>query len=747
MPRIVETSEPTLHTAGKRASRASAGTVSRGLLPAMGKFKQSAAPPPVVLAPTPRQGKGVLRTNTEPALKGFTNGLENQIMRAAVQPGPAEYPAPALPAPKGGRFASSNAKSGLEWEIYRSAQIPGPAQYPPPKLQPPGGGRFSTAFPKSDVEWQMYRAARQPGPMEYGPVPTDAYKSKVEHAILSVSGPQNDLDGVWNVPQSAAKPGPGEYPGIDKATKIGGGKFNNSRAKSDLEWTMYRAKHLPGPSDYDTPTTDVNGRSSTVTKVGGGKWNRAISKSGLEWEIYRASQVPGPDYDTNSVHQYLEGKRGGNPKGARILGRAGFNLPAPFNQYYRGTESEALSGPSASHESAVNGFRQGRALQKQRQAPQNDNKTAEPEPEPEPPSSSATERLRQQLRTALRVGRTLNGVKVHSAADLFKAIDKNSTGGIDKSELLQALARLDIAVGVKRAESSKPEAAGEDISDQLKSLVETIDTDRGEFVSLAELEDWLQLAALEDGSNPEPRRHIKPMVRLIMNEADADQDGYLSRDEFIALQEKCGRGDAAQSLTLNSWAHLCEAFGASAGTGIDVNTLLSMYSSQAERLSDDFQKLGLRLTQKKMAGGNRRTQNDAVASRKRGYATPRHLRPRPPAALRPQQSASAEFKKVASVRDMQLPTLGASPRSTRKQSGGTQHDRTMEDLPPRLRLAFQVLQQQSQSVETAYGSRTPGAATERLRVPEVPSAKALLSTDELRQLEDNRGAQTERLKS
>ncbi len=742
----------------------------------MGKFKQSVGAPPAVVPPAPPQGKGVLRTNTEPALRGITNGLENQVIRAATQPGPAQYPAPELPKPKGGRFNCGNAKSGLEWEIYRSAQIPGPAEYPAAKLAPPGGGRFSTAFPKSDVEWQMYRAARQPGPMEYGPVATDAYKPKVEHAILGVSGPQNDLDGVWNVPENAVKPGPGQYPGIDKVATIGGGKFNNSRAKSDLEWTIYRAKQLPGPSDYDTPTTDVNGRSATVSKVGGGKWNRAASKSGLEWDIYRASQLPGPDYDTNSVHQYLEGKRGGNPKGARILGRAGYNLPAPFNQYYSGTESEALCGPSASHDSAVNGFRQGHALRKSRGQPKNEEvaTTTEPEPEPEPEpkpdekGSAVTERLRQQLRAVLRAGRTLNGVEVHNAEDLLKAIDKDANGDIDKNELLAALGRLDITVSVKRAErgernaqgtvvdddtgvtrlqSSAPVVAGEDASEQLKALIDTIDTDSDGTVSLAELEEWLQLAALEDGSKPDPRKHMNPMVRLIMSEADADQDGYISRDEFIALQEKCGRGAAVQSLTLNNWAHMCEAFGASAGTGIDVGTLLSMYSSESERLLADFQKLGLRLTQKQMASGTRRAENDAVARRKRGYATPKHLRPRPPAALRPQQHASREFSRSSSV---QLPTMqGLSPRSTRKPTGGPRGDRMMEDLPPRLRLAYHVLQQQSRSVGTAVEHGALGAATERMYVPEVRSAKSLLSTDELRKLYDGNGggAQTDRIRS
>ena len=180
----------------------------------MGKFRNVQTAPPSAAPPPAKKGKGVLRTNTDPALAGITNALEDQVIRAGQRPGPADYGALHLAPPKGGRFNASDAKSGLEWEIYRAQQLPGPAEYPAPELSQPNGGRFSSAFPKSDVEWQMYRAARQPGPTEYGPVATDTYKKKTEHAQLGVTGYQNDLDGVWHIRQEqAAKPGPGAYPG------------------------------------------------------------------------------------------------------------------------------------------------------------------------------------------------------------------------------------------------------------------------------------------------------------------------------------------------------------------------------------------------------------------------------------------------------------------------------------------------------------------------------------------------------
>jgi len=80
--------------------------------------------------------------------------------RGFLLTGPADYPAPKLPATAGGRFNLSNSKSDLEWIEYFASQLPGPADLPAPALPKPSGGRFSTSNPKSDVEWLMYRSAQ-----------------------------------------------------------------------------------------------------------------------------------------------------------------------------------------------------------------------------------------------------------------------------------------------------------------------------------------------------------------------------------------------------------------------------------------------------------------------------------------------------------------------------------------------------------------------------------------------------------
>ncbi len=57
------------------------------------------------------------------------------------------------------------------------------------------------------------------------------------------------------VERASQIPGPGDY-GRPNMSKIGGGKFNESCANSDLEWQIHRAKQIPGPGDYST-----NGRT------------------------------------------------------------------------------------------------------------------------------------------------------------------------------------------------------------------------------------------------------------------------------------------------------------------------------------------------------------------------------------------------------------------------------------------------------------------------------------------------------
>jgi hypothetical protein len=62
-----------------------------------------------------------------------------------------------------------------------------------------------------------------------------------------------------------------------------------SKAKTDVEWQMYRAAQLPGPGQYET---------GQLRLPPGGRLNESNPKSDIEWTIHRAKEIPGPgEYD------------------------------------------------------------------------------------------------------------------------------------------------------------------------------------------------------------------------------------------------------------------------------------------------------------------------------------------------------------------------------------------------------------------------------------------------------------------
>lgn len=69
-----------------------------------------------------------------------------------------------------------------------------------------------------------------------------------------------------------------------KLEQHGGGKFNKSEPKSDIEWKIHHARFTPSPGQYD-----MKGK-----KVTGGVFSLAKPKTDIEMRIYAAQQSPGP---------------------------------------------------------------------------------------------------------------------------------------------------------------------------------------------------------------------------------------------------------------------------------------------------------------------------------------------------------------------------------------------------------------------------------------------------------------------
>jgi hypothetical protein len=97
-------------------------------------------------------------------------------------------------------------------------------------------------------------------------------------------------------------PGPGDYNGVSLETTLpGGGRFNLSNPKSDVEWKMHTASKLPGPGQYDTPNLG--------TGISGGRFNMSKPKGIIDQAIYKSASLPGPN--SYSAREDLKKKQGG----------------------------------------------------------------------------------------------------------------------------------------------------------------------------------------------------------------------------------------------------------------------------------------------------------------------------------------------------------------------------------------------------------------------------------------------------
>jgi len=85
------------------------------------------------------------------------------------------------------------------------------------------------------------------------------------------------------------RPGPGTYH-TSARPRQGGGRFNESNPKSDMDWLVLREKAQPGPGFYDAP----------LAATSGGSLSRSSAKSDLEAAVQRAKALPGPgSHDPN----------------------------------------------------------------------------------------------------------------------------------------------------------------------------------------------------------------------------------------------------------------------------------------------------------------------------------------------------------------------------------------------------------------------------------------------------------------
>jgi hypothetical protein len=247
-------------------------------------------------------------------------GFEKFLAEQSDTPGPASYqrPLPARPPPskpasfstlphpvtrddvpgalrrKGkSRRASMTVTAPDEW-----AKTPSP---PPPSRGPrvlkAGGGGGGASGAKGwggaallQQYGQQTLAARGPGPatatVGFVPDRNGRLTGASGVAGLRLVESRASLTCIdLAVRRAAAMPGPSDYGTPALPDPSGGGKFNQSVAKSDLEWAIYRAQQLPGPGQNDAPK---------LRAPRGGKFNTSLSKSDIERTIFREKAKPGP---------------------------------------------------------------------------------------------------------------------------------------------------------------------------------------------------------------------------------------------------------------------------------------------------------------------------------------------------------------------------------------------------------------------------------------------------------------------
>ncbi len=154
--------------------------------------------------------------------------------------------------------------------------------------------------PKSSyLDPHLREAGAVPGPGAYGLKEQNQGRAPSIGMVKAKSA----LD--WQIYRAAKLPGPAEYSPMNSKLYQSGGtvKFSADNSKSALDWEIYRAKQIPGPAAY---SIGDQARDGAKNQASAPRFGADESKSMIDWVIHRAKQLPGPqDYpepkDTRNV--------------------------------------------------------------------------------------------------------------------------------------------------------------------------------------------------------------------------------------------------------------------------------------------------------------------------------------------------------------------------------------------------------------------------------------------------------------
>jgi len=171
---------------------------------------------------------------------------------------------------------------------------PGPSTYALPDLatQVPGG-KFNASKAKSNLDWvEYYEKQKVSLKLEHSSSIVDLLPLEIRVVIMMISFQVLLRSSQFlHLKNNHAQPGPADYP--DRSSeKVGGGRFNSSKAKTNLDWVIYLSGQTPAPGAH---TKLRAAQASVLPNVGvGAKFNLGNPKSSVDWQIYEHSKLPGP---------------------------------------------------------------------------------------------------------------------------------------------------------------------------------------------------------------------------------------------------------------------------------------------------------------------------------------------------------------------------------------------------------------------------------------------------------------------
>ena len=172
----------------------------------------------------------------------------------------------------------------------------------------------------------LQAAGPSPGPATAMADVAGAGRRGVPSVVIGGARPKNDVE--WSIYRASFIPGPSDYLLADKwTTGSGGGRFSNATPKEHLDWVAYYAGQLPAPGDYKLPEHHPKG----------GVLSTARPKSDVEWKVYRASFVPGPgQYNMDASTMARQGrmeKKGAVMQGKVVKGNSRTVVPHNFTMF------------------------------------------------------------------------------------------------------------------------------------------------------------------------------------------------------------------------------------------------------------------------------------------------------------------------------------------------------------------------------------------------------------------------------